>query len=70
VPESNLSAESNSGSPQAAQRYCPDRLWFQQRPVNGGSVAEQRQTAYCSGESCSRHSSSLRWIGVLAIGCS
>src|SRR5690606_40266874 len=60
LPESYLASDSNSVLPQATQRYSPASLWFQYLPVNGGSVAEQRQTAYCSSVSFSRHSASVR----------
>src|SRR5690554_3790133 len=60
LPDSYLASESKSAAPHATQRYSPASLWFQYLPVKGGSVAEQRQTAYCSSVSSSRHSASVR----------
>ena len=59
VPLSYLSVDENNRASQAAHVYSPAALWSQNRPVNGGSVAEQRQTAYCSGLKRSRHSASV-----------
>ena len=44
VPDSNLSLERNSSSPQPAQRYRPARCSFQYGPVNAISVPSCRST--------------------------
>src|ERR1044072_4690938 len=67
VPESNLVADENSSAPQPAQRYTPSCLTFQYLPVNARSVPPLRSTSYCSGESLSRHWSSVLWICSVAM---
>src|SRR4051812_49280715 len=61
-PESNLVPELNRSAPHPPHLYIPVAFSWVYLPVNGGSVAAWRSTAYWSGASSSRH-----WSSVLAI---
>lgn len=58
-PESYLVSLSKRAVSQAAQWYMPFVLQSQYFPVKARSVPPHRHTAYCSGVSFSRHSSSV-----------
>src|SRR5689334_4568418 len=66
-PLSYLVEESNSGSPQPAQRKTPARFSSFSGLVKGRSVPWSRNTWCCSGSRSLRHSASLFWMGVLLL---
>ena len=68
MPESNFASERKRGSPQPTQEYTPV-LWLSWNiPQKGRSVPCDRATAYCSGVSRARHSSSLLTIVGTLLG--
>src|SRR4051812_5888398 len=58
LPDSNFSSLRNSSVPHTTHVYTPGSWSSQKQPVNAGSVASRCVTAYCSGVSRCRSSSS------------
>lgn len=65
LPDSNLVSDENSSAPHPPHRYVPSSWQSTYFPVNARSVPPPRSTAYCSGVSVARHSSSVLSISGL-----